>query len=69
MKPTRSILDRAFHYVPSVSTSVTKTWRRFGWRPVAETHVAEQGVVRAAVEHRASPSDLAALSFRHSKVA
>jgi hypothetical protein len=33
MKPVRSILDTSFHYVPSVSTSVAETWRRFGWRP------------------------------------
>jgi hypothetical protein len=33
MKPYRSILDEAFHYVPSVATSVADTWRRFGWRP------------------------------------
>lgn len=32
MKPSRSILDEAFHYVPSVATSVADTWRRFGWR-------------------------------------
>jgi hypothetical protein len=33
MKPVRSILDTSFSYVPSVSTSVADTWRRFGWRP------------------------------------
>ena len=33
MKPSRSILDEHFEYTPSVSTSVTETWRRFGWRP------------------------------------
>ncbi|HEY2559248.1 MAG TPA: hypothetical protein VGI48_06020 [Caldimonas sp.] len=35
MKPDRSILDASFRYVPSVSTSVSDTWRRFGWRPVS----------------------------------
>ena len=33
MKPSRSILDRKFRYVPSVATSVADTWKRFGWRP------------------------------------
>jgi hypothetical protein len=32
MKPSRSILDESFQYVPSVATSVADTWRRFGWR-------------------------------------
>jgi len=36
MKPTKSILDRSFIYVPSTTTSVDQTWRRFGWRPIAE---------------------------------
>ncbi|MGZ8202924.1 MAG: hypothetical protein ACXWUB_06710 [Burkholderiales bacterium] len=37
MRPSRSILDRKFRYVPSVATSVTETWKRFGWRPMNET--------------------------------
>jgi hypothetical protein len=36
MKPSRSILDESFQYVPSVATSVADTWRRFGWRPKGE---------------------------------
>jgi hypothetical protein len=36
MKPARSILDPAFRYVPSMATSVSETWRRFGWRPMSE---------------------------------
>lgn len=36
MKPRRSILDESFPYVPSAATSVSETWRRFGWRPVTE---------------------------------
>ena len=46
MKPSRSILDPAFRYVPSVSTSVADTWRRFGWRsepPVAVKQSARRG--------------------------
>jgi hypothetical protein len=35
MKPDRSIVDASFRYVPSVSTSVSETWRRFGWRPAS----------------------------------
>jgi hypothetical protein len=34
MRPSRSILDRDFRYVPSVATSVAETWKRFGWRPM-----------------------------------
>jgi len=36
MKPSQSILEQSFRYVPSVSTSVADTWRRFGWRPTTE---------------------------------
>jgi hypothetical protein len=36
MKPSISILDRSFRYVPSVATSVAETWRRFGWRPTTQ---------------------------------
>jgi hypothetical protein len=34
MKPTISILDRAFAYKPFYATAIAETWRRFGWRPV-----------------------------------
>ena len=34
MRPSRSILDRDFRYVPSIATSVAETWKRFGWRPM-----------------------------------
>jgi hypothetical protein len=33
MKPACSILDRSFRYVPAAATSVSETWRRFGWQP------------------------------------
>jgi hypothetical protein len=36
MKPTRSILDPSFRYVPSVATSVASTWRRAGWHPTTD---------------------------------
>lgn len=36
-KPSKSILDRSFVYVPSTATSVDQTWRRFGWRPSSES--------------------------------
>ena len=36
MKPSHSILDSGFNYVPSHATSVADTWRRFGWMPAAE---------------------------------
>ena len=50
MKPPRSILAPAFHYVPSVATSIADTWRRFGWRP--ETRVAGKQ------NHRQAGADL-----------
>lgn len=36
MKPTKSILDESFSYIPSTSTSVADTWRRFGWHPMTD---------------------------------
>jgi hypothetical protein len=36
MKPAHSILDDSFRYVPAIATSVTETWRRFGWRPTTD---------------------------------
>ena len=36
MKPTQSILDDSFRYVPAVATSVVQTWRRFGWQPTTD---------------------------------
>ena len=32
MKPSLSLLDHSFRYVPAADTSVSATWRRFGWR-------------------------------------
>jgi len=37
MRASRSILDHKFRYVPSVATSVSETWQRFGWRPMQNT--------------------------------
>ena len=34
MKPSKSILSESFTYVPSATTSVDATWRRFGWQPI-----------------------------------
>ena len=36
MKPTHSILDDSFRYVPAIATSVAETWRRFGWQPMTD---------------------------------
>ena len=36
MKPTRSILDKQFQYIPASNTSVTETWRKHGWKPQDE---------------------------------
>ena len=35
-KPSSSILDESFPYVSAVATSVSETWRRFGWRPMTD---------------------------------
>jgi hypothetical protein len=36
MKPSPTILDPSFRYVPAAATSVADTWRRFGWRPTSD---------------------------------
>lgn len=48
MKPSKSILDRSFIYVPSTATSVDQTWRRFGWRPSTETESTQETHPRPA---------------------
>ena len=35
LKPSYGLLDGR-EWTPSSQTDVTKTWRRFGWRPLAE---------------------------------
>ena len=30
------LLNPNFDYTPAVKTDVTKTWRKFGWVPIAE---------------------------------
>ena len=35
VKPHESLLDGR-EWVPSTQTDVTRTWRKFGWRPIAE---------------------------------
>ena len=35
VRPVESLLDGR-EWVPSTQTDVTRTWRRFGWRPIAE---------------------------------
>jgi hypothetical protein len=43
------LLDTRFKYVPSTSTNVTSTWRRFGFRPTTEAE-------RLARQRRLQPS-------------
>ncbi len=31
------LLDQRFRYIPSASTDVAATWRRFGFRPTTES--------------------------------
>lgn len=40
VKPAESLLDGR-EWVPSTQTDVTKTWRRFGWKPLAELRAEE----------------------------
>jgi hypothetical protein len=35
--PCPLVDDPKFVYVPSASTDITKTWRKFGWKPLSET--------------------------------
>ena len=55
-KPSKSILDRSFIYVPSASTSVNQTWRRFGWRPITETTFVSGHVTGNAQTSQAAPT-------------
>jgi len=36
MQPSKSNLDDTFPYVPSTTTDVGATWRRFGWKPTTD---------------------------------
>jgi hypothetical protein len=56
MKPTKSILDRSFIYVPSTATSVDQTWRRFGWRPSTENGTAQELHPRPAQSAEPAPA-------------
>jgi hypothetical protein len=50
MKPSLSILDNSFRYVPAMATSVSDTWMRFGWRPRAR----DEGSVLDLANHSTS---------------
>jgi hypothetical protein len=47
MKPSKSILDTSFSYVPAAATAVDKTWRRFGWRPTTEQERLERQAAKS----------------------
>jgi hypothetical protein len=55
-KPSKSILDRSFIYVPSTATSVDQTWRRFGWRPSTESENTHETHPRPAQSAEAPPA-------------
>lgn len=48
MKPTKSILDESFAYIPSAATAVEVTWRKYGWTPVTEQERMSRRRARAA---------------------
>ena len=45
LKPATGLLDGR-EWTPSSQTDVTKTWRRFGWRPIAEIKAEEESFSR-----------------------
>lgn len=59
MKPTQSILDHSFRYVPAVATSVMQTWRRFGWQPTTddERKRRRRGLPRLVPDERSPAED------------
>ncbi|HTT11539.1 MAG TPA: hypothetical protein VMG60_11665 [Burkholderiaceae bacterium] len=61
MQPSKSILDRSFIYVPSAATAVEQTWRRFGWRPLAEEGGAAQSQATSG-QHSAGSSSHATIN-------
>jgi hypothetical protein len=30
------LLDPKFKYTPAAATDITQTWRKYGWKPIAE---------------------------------
>lgn len=48
VKPAESLLDGR-EWVPSSQTDVTRTWRRFGWRPLAEIREEEEAKARGGL--------------------
>ena len=68
MRPSYSILDPSFRYVPAAATSVADTWRRFGWRPTTDEEQKSRGgsTVTLVVDEigRARPIRLAASQAR-----
>lgn len=42
LKPATGLLDGR-EWTPSTQTDVTKTWRKFGWRPIAEIKTEQEG--------------------------
>jgi hypothetical protein len=31
------LLDPKFKYTPAAATDITQTWRKYGWKPIAES--------------------------------
>lgn len=60
MKPTHSILDNSFRYVPAMATSVADTWSRFGWRPTSEQE-RRRRLAQSGRTGRSDPQALASL--------
>lgn len=46
IRPSITLLDGRFNYVPSTKTDVTQTWRKHGWKPLEEVLAAQLKIVR-----------------------
>ena len=40
-QPTHHLTHPSFTYCPAAKTDITKTWRKFGWKPLAEIKAEE----------------------------